>query len=178
VQSAAMPEPRQPGLLLLAVKPFRDCLSFAGRSTRSELFTFLGLGMAANAVRLAFFDDPLAPPSLAGICWTAFWTFPLAALTVRRLHDQGRSARWLLVQAAAVLVWAVAASLPQGGGGWFTLLLWRAHPAPGLAATLLGFAYIALILCTIVLDLLPGEAGENRYGPDPRQHSADALAAM
>ncbi|AQR73738.1 DUF805 domain-containing protein [Sphingomonas sp. LM7] len=173
-----MPETRQPSLLLLAIRPFRDCLSFAGRSTRSELFTFLGFGMLANAVRPAFFGDPPTPPSWTEIGWMAFWTVPLAALTVRRLHDQGRSAWWLLVQAAAVLVWAIAAWLPQGGGGRFTLLLWKAHPAPGLAATLLELAYLGLIICTIILDFLPGTAGDNQYGSDPRKGSSATLAPM
>ena len=168
-----MSETRQPSLLFLAVKPFRDCLSFAGRSTRSELFTFLGLGMAANAIRVGFFHETLAPPSAIEICWTAVWSFPLLALTVRRLHDQGRSAWWLLVHGTAVLTWAAAALLPQGTGSpTFTLTLWQAQPAPGAASLLLSFAFPVLIVWMFVLDFLPPEAEQNSYGPNPRSEAA------
>jgi uncharacterized membrane protein YhaH (DUF805 family) len=168
-----MSETRQSSLLFLAVKPFRDCLSFAGRSTRSELFAFLGLGMAANAVRVSFLHDPFTPPSVIEICWTVLWSFPLLALTVRRLHDQGRSAWWLLVHGAAVLAWTAAALLPQGTGApTFTLMLWQAQPVPGGVSLLLSFAFPALIVWMFVLDFLPPEAEQNRYGPNPRPEAA------
>ncbi len=166
---AVMPETRRPNLLFLAVKPFRDCLAFAGGSTRSEMLAFLFVGMLANAFRVEGLHDPFGPPSAVEIGWAVIWNFPAIALTVRRLHDQGRSAWWMLIHVAAIATWAIAMLLPQGSGGpQFTLLLWSAHPASPLASILLGIISSALILAMIILDFLPGRPDRNRYGPDPR----------
>jgi uncharacterized membrane protein YhaH (DUF805 family) len=166
-----MSEARRSDFPILPIKPFRDCFSFSGRSTRSELLAFVLFGMVADTARTQFIrPDPFESSSAFAICWAVLWTVPLVALSVRRLHDQGRSTRWMAVYPVAALVWAIAALLPQQvGGGKFMLMAWVAQPAPGLAATVLGFAYLAVVILMMVLALLPGETGGNRYGDDPRE---------
>lgn len=160
---------RQPSFLFLAVKPIYDCLAFRGRSTRTEVVAFCLLGMVANSFRL----EGVELPAALVIGWAALWSLPLPALTVRRLHDQGRSAVWMLVlYAAAALLFAIAAALPQvQGGTTLTLALWTAYPT-GPWVPLLAICYVGLIFTTIVLHLMPGEPGANRYGADPRRLSS------
>ena len=81
----------------------------------------------------------------------------VVAVMVRRLHDRGKSAWWLLVFYAipyacdVAVLWSAA---PQAGSALMRLVL----SLVGLALTLWGF---------IELGFIRGENGPNRYGPDP-----------
>ena len=93
------------------------------------------------------------------------------AATVRRLHDTGHSARWLLPHAVVATVWAL-------------IIYWTLDSlfGPGVPEeqSEFGFVLVAVILsgiwalvtlaCAITLLVLcsqRGTAGPNRYGPDP-----------
>ena len=68
---------------------------------------------------------------------------------MRRLHDTERSAWWLLLYPAIVLVWIIGV----GTIGGLILLA----------------GVVALVVTLVVLCALPGTSGPNRYGPDPLQ---------
>jgi uncharacterized membrane protein YhaH (DUF805 family) len=174
------PQPNQLSLRLV-IKPFRDCLVFTGRSTRSEalIFSLLTCPLATAAGKFVLSPDPFAPPPLYMSGWAALCWLPGIALMVRRLHDQGRTAWWMLIHAAALLTVAVAALLPQTSGGIsMGFLVWRVHPAPGPVTTLLMVADIALVFAMFAIDVWPGQAGSNRFGPDPRlEPPAGAVSA-
>lgn len=162
-------------MVLFWVKPFRDAFSFAGRSTRSEMLWFNLLLATANGAGTAIFRLGADTPAALKIVWAVLWFPPLITVSVRRLHDQDRSAWWMAIPGAAMLIFAIAAMLPQSPGGLhFSFMLWNLHPAPGLATTLLSTLFVALLLATLVLDFLPGTRGANRYGPDPRETLAPA----
>ncbi|MET0309858.1 MAG: DUF805 domain-containing protein [Sphingomonas sp.] len=175
-----MSEIRRSDLLPLMARPFRDCLAFAGRSTRSELFAFLAVTMLVDMVGRQFLHiphTPFAPPSAVEIGWTLLWSFPLLALMVRRLHDQGRSAWWMLVIATAGVIAIVALSLPQQpGSSTLRFLAWTASPAPGPLASVLSITFLATVVAMLILSLLPGDLGDNRYGADPRRAIDTSIA--
>jgi uncharacterized membrane protein YhaH (DUF805 family) len=72
--------------------------------------------------------------------------FPTACILSKRLHDRGRRGWW-----AFLVVWALV----------------EAWPRPVSA-----FGYAALFVLAVTfldLGLLPGQAGQNRFGPNPAQ---------
>ncbi len=76
----------------------------------------------------------------------------------KRLHDLGRSehyACWML------LAWSIFLLAPEGAGFLIPRLL----------------ALLFLLLAVAALLLLPGEAGPNAYGPDPRDAATVARSA-
>lgn len=100
---------------------------------------------------------------------------PYLAVTVRRLHDTGRSA-------AALLWYALGLVLCFGGGAWFGWTLWSVGADADLLAEALGSNHAAVmnaaaalvsgffILCVsgiylFVCFLLPTKKGPNKYGP-------------
>jgi uncharacterized membrane protein YhaH (DUF805 family) len=70
--------------------------------------------------------------------------FPTACILSKRLHDRGRAGWW-----AFLVVWALV----------------EAWPRPVNA-----FGYVALFVLAVAfldLGLMPGQAGANRFGPNP-----------
>lgn len=91
-----------------AIKSFwTNYVNFKGRARRSEywfIFLFLSLAnLAATLVDSAVFDNDIAllletgGGGPVGILWSLAVLLPSLAVVVRRLHDTGRSAWWLLI---------------------------------------------------------------------------------
>ena len=99
----------------------------------------------------------------AGFFWLLF--LPSLAVSVRRLHDANRTGLWTLILLVPML-FAVGLGVVMGIQG--------ADPQSGEMGGLVGlFAVIGLVmlltgLIFLVLMLLPGTVGHNRFGPDPR----------
>ena len=76
---------------------------------------------------------------------------PTAAVTVKRLHDRGRSGLWALL---IILAWMLLA------GNWAIL--------PGMWQWVVGRFAPTLILIMTLIDLgaFVGTQGENKYGKD------------
>ena len=104
---------------------------------------------------------------LVHLAMAPFWL----VVTVRRLHDTGRSARWLLPYAVVAAVWALII--------YWTLSSLFGRDVPEEQSEF-GFVLVAVILsgiwalitlaCAIVLLVLcsqAGTTGPNRYGPNP-----------
>ncbi|NML06022.1 DUF805 domain-containing protein [Sphingomonas sp. G-3-2-10] len=149
--------------LLLALKPLRNMLIVSGRSTRSEVVAFFVLASLMNLS--PFLADPEASPLLRALVtgWQIVWSLPWIALFVRRLHDQDRPAWWVLLMAVEAIVALPLLALREPGAADFLNLT----GAPPLA-TALSAVFLASMLTQLVLMLLPGTPGPNRYGPDPR----------
>ena len=93
-------------------------VTFSGRARRAEYWWFylftLGVGLVASVI-----DSVLGIDALGTLTSLAL-LLPTLAVTVRRLHDTGRSAWWLLVMFLPVLtgvVFVVAAIVIALGGG-------------------------------------------------------------
>lgn len=100
------------------------------------------------------------------------WTWPWLPLLVRRLHDQGRTGWWALLDVLQLLcglgLVLLASPTPVAGfsvsylGSEPLFVAWS--PATVTLATIGSAASIIVVIFL----LLPGVAGPNRYGPDPR----------
>jgi len=141
-------------------------LSFRGRACRAE-YWYVGL---ANGVITTLNTWTSGHPGVAQTT-TYEWIImvPLLALTVRRLHDTGRSAWWLLLH------------LPLYAGmvGMAVLNPSKTAMAPGLVLLLVLGSFCAL--WNLWLMVLPGEAGSNVYGsnplaPEPEQPAVNVVA--
>jgi uncharacterized membrane protein YhaH (DUF805 family) len=159
----------------LAFRPFIDAFQFHGRSTRTEVVSFWLLGIVANAMSLAWGDPSSILARTLPVAWAVAWNWPWLPLLVRRLHDQDRSG-WRAAAAFAplLLFWAAwVAAAPVDSGGFVMSLDWlwihQSKHVAWTAATLVSSAlFILSAVVTFVLYLLPGTAGQNRFGPDPR----------
>jgi uncharacterized membrane protein YhaH (DUF805 family) len=162
-------EAKRRSSLALAFKPLRDMFVFSGRSRRTEVVAFTVLGMLANALTVHW-NDGAGVFEAMQVGWALLWTFPWLALFVRRLHDQGRSARWAwMLWAAFAVLMAVVPLLPQSANSSYSVHVfhWTFHPV-GPLAIIHGIVEAVVGFILLVFFLAPEESGTNRYGPDPR----------
>lgn len=150
---------------------------FTGRARRSEywffyLFTILvSLGFNLMVTIDVITGIPLF--ALIGSIAALALILPTIAVTVRRLHDTGRSG-WHIVW-WAVLPWVIVtiATLAVGIG---TLATTGSDPAGSFLA-LLGVAGLAVLLPIVgsivlfVFMVLDSQPGDNKYGPAVKTHS-------
>lgn len=148
----------------LPLRTLRRTADFSGRSQRTEVIYYwiswyaasvlIGLGVSL----LSPFDSVYSAEALRDLL-----AISMFALLVRRLHDQGRPGWAALVLPLTVLLdlvdivrwtqWDVGRLIAYQASG--------PHPLQWLEE--------ALGLVTLILFLLPGTEGLNRYGEDPRQ---------
>lgn len=172
-------------------RPLLRYADFKGRASRTEFLLFgmvqglwytLLLGLAAAAMGNG--GRPEATPGVVIACGLIVISLfgllvPNYAVSVRRLHDSGRGAVWLLLIAPSILsslmtVGAVVSAIGAVGMGagretFIGVIL------TGLgAAGLLGMIGMLGQMVLTVLTLLPGTRGPNRFGPDPRDPGAYA----
>lgn len=157
--------------LYLAVNPIREMFRFAGRSTRAEVIAFFILGALANMSIITVISPGVLGMILIAmkLAWGFLFQFPWIGLFVRRLHDQDRSGWWakLLLVPFAAVAFAVLPILhelkPESNGfGWRGVIVW------GPWAITMATIYATAIIVQIILFLMPGTPGPNRYGPNPR----------
>ncbi len=130
--------------------PFARFGDFAGRSRRLEFWTFWIMLLLAQLIATyidAFRGGPItiAGMGLIATILNSVTLIPGAAVTVRRLHDIGRTGLWALLL----------------GGPNLAFLLW---PDSGVVAVMLLGGILALLILTVQ----PGQASENAYGPNPK----------
>jgi uncharacterized membrane protein YhaH (DUF805 family) len=146
-----------------ARRTLRDSFTFTGRATRSEFASFV-LAAVLLAAGVSFTTGlalPYETRNLIGNVLAVLLAIPAPALLIRRFHDQDRTGRWVLLAVFAFAFWAVRAAVSQvlGYDARMTLDTWI-WPLDWL----ITLANIA----TILLIILPGTKGLNRFGPDPR----------
>jgi len=144
---------------------FRKYAVFSGRARRAEYWWFILFSLAATLAAAAV-DQILQPHQSGGpvsslVSLALF--LPQLAVTVRRLHDTGRSGWWLggfIVYLIAALMGSVMAVFGPAGRGS------PGHVGEIVPAVLLGVAALYGIFL-FVLTVLRGTDGANRYGADP-----------
>lgn len=157
------------------LKCIRNYVNFSGRARRTEFWYFVLfsclLMIVAMALDVVCFNTPYG---VFYLVVALFLFLPQLAVSARRLHDTGRTSKWLLWNYLALLVWAVAALVLSGlsafAGGrdasaWFLIVL--------CGGCVLFFIWEIVFL---VWFCLPGTPGENRYGPDPKQPDQEKSA--
>ncbi|ADO46372.1 DUF805 domain-containing protein [[Enterobacter] lignolyticus] len=124
--------------------------SINGRIGRRDFWVWIGIWVLAMIVLF----------TLAGSGWLSLQTaafalvcllWPTAAVTVKRLHDRGKSGIWALLM---ILAWMLLA------GNWAML--------PGVWQWGVGRFIPTLIIVMMLIDLgaFVGTQGENKYGKD------------
>lgn len=153
-------EPRsEPGPLGTVRRTF----AFAGRSSRSELIAYLFTTLLVS-VPVSFVTGLALERELhvlIGNALTVLLAVPVPALLVRRYHDSGRSGAWVwlavfvfamwLLRTVISAMWGIQARLNFDGWTW-----------------LIDWLLIVANLASVLLALLPGTVGPNRFGADPR----------
>jgi uncharacterized membrane protein YhaH (DUF805 family) len=144
----------------LVTRTIGGTFAFTGRSRRLEvawywLFSSLA-GAAAKTVAGGWFEsrDTLIAHGVIDLLLTLPWF----ALFARRLHDQGRSAWWVLLMPpllALSFYKTIWANFNAFDPAWPDPDYWPLAMLPA--------AILLLVFC-----LAPGEIGQNRYGADPR----------
>ena len=154
---------------------FRKYATFSGRAVRSEYWYWFLFGILAS-IAAAIVDALLRTHgALRGLVSLALF-LPGLAVAVRRLHDIGRSAWWLLllylptaVGAAFLAIGAIAigvAIFGQRSGSGLGVA--------GLVIVLFGLVFfLAGLIFWVYTMTRPGEPGSNQYGP-----AADSAGAQ
>lgn len=164
---------RLPEIRRLVVETVR----WRGRASRKTFYISIGLaylmGFVTLPVQLAVLE---ADATLAPVLWAAL-ALPLVALGVgaalyllgafvRRLHDRGRAAWWLIIFFGPhILLLALLFRLAQSSqhAAEIVFFVGGAIDAPFLAWGM------------VEIFLLAGQPAANRFGPDPRENSGSQL---
>ncbi|QBR91439.1 DUF805 domain-containing protein [Nocardioides euryhalodurans] len=136
----------------------RQYVIWRGRASRSEYWWFYLFTILVSIVT-GILESALGTDSLSNLASLAL-LLPSLAVTVRRLHDSGRSAWWLLatvvpIVLAILLMFAGLIAVLGRSEAWVALF--------GLDIVL----GLGALVTTVVLMCLPSTPGPNRYGPSP-----------
>lgn len=124
--------------------------SIKGRIGRRDFWIWMGIWLLAMVILFTLAGgEMLSIQTAAFILVCLLW--PTAAVTVKRLHDRGKSGIWALLM---VLAWMLLA------GNWAML--------PGVWQWGVGRFIPTLIIIMMLIDLgaFVGTQGENKYGKD------------
>lgn len=176
---------------------FRKAWVLRGRATRREFWGFsiimgtIGILLATamdyvcNGAAISLLREYMNIPALPGMAqyilaamlgaailiWVVALPLPLLTLTIRRLHDVGRSMLW----PAAVILCVLAAAAASTITGILLLILgsmpdqllylgeWGSYAAMGL-----GVLAIILVLVILMFCLMDSQRGTNQYGPSAK----------
>lgn len=144
-------------------RTIRASLDRSGRSDVAELVHYVLCAvlfhLAVGLVLMLTFNAPTQ--AIARDVLLVAYFIPVPALMIRRLHDQERSAAWVWLAVPGIALWLarkVLALVPDTAMPFgIDQIAWPLDWFGGLANLVL-----------IVLLLLPGTKGPNRFGPDPR----------
>jgi uncharacterized membrane protein YhaH (DUF805 family) len=145
-----------------------------GRVRRTGIWLFLVAYMALHTGAhfadhslgwTAQLDDP--GPLMMLFSVVAIW--PTVAVSAKRFHDRGMSGWWVLWFFVLTLI---PVFIFAGGHAEKLAALEPGSFEPSMIApsgyALLAAAALVQLIQFVILFFLPGQKGENRYGPDPR----------
>lgn len=141
----------------------RRSFTFAGRSDLGELITYLFATLLLS-VPVSFITGLTLEREihvLVGNALTVLLAVPVPALLVRRFHDSGRSGAWVWLAIFGFSIWLMRTAISS---------IWGLSARLGFDAwtSLIDWLVIVANLGTVLLALLPGTVGPNRFGADPR----------
>ena len=128
-------------------------LDWQGRSTRAEYwYAQLGLFLSAILIffAIAFYMNENGIELVTNIIIIVL-VVPMLTLTIRRIHDTGRSAKFLLWPIIALIV---------------SLILLLIPPIGAFAMLLSGLISLGVNIAVCVFSLLPSQPHKNIYDPE------------
>jgi len=149
-----------------ALLPVQRYADFNGRAPRAEYWWY-NLAVSVGGVLLSFVDREIGGPVIGmygpiSLLYILGLIIPGLAVFVRRLHDTGRSGWWALFRL---------------GGYAFTIIgLTKADPGRAIASLgglstaavmALGIIWLMGAVAVLIFLIMQGDAGANRFGPDP-----------
>jgi len=153
-------------MLFTALRKYAE---YAGRARRKEYWQFVLLtvlvgivaGVLDAVLGLKLGTGRTAQGPIATIANLAL-LLPSLAVTVRRLHDTGRTGWWMVAPLVLGLAFTFAFLIPSLTGGTARVLR-----EAGLGIGL-GLAFIIVSILLFVFMLQDSSPGANRFGPDPK----------
>ena len=146
--------------MIWSIKALRHYADFSGRARRKEFWLFMlvwlvffCLGILFNIITSVLFEKEVYP--LMFSYWVAT-ILPAMAVGVRRLHDIGKNGWLLLLPVAWVLSFLLVEifSFYDLSGSFLSFFMY--------------FAKTISLPAFFILMSIPGQCGENKYGPDPK----------
>jgi uncharacterized membrane protein YhaH (DUF805 family) len=140
-----------------------NTFNFGGRARRTEAAYWWLTAAAVLLVGgiLMGVTLPAAAQVPAAYAMAAVFGIPSVALFVRRVHDQDRTGWWALLLLMSFLSGQALNMLETDTS--------FSAAVDDLAIETLRWSRYGLTFATLVLYVLPGKKGPNRYGPDPRE---------
>lgn len=139
---------------------FARYFDYSGRSSRSEYwYAVLFLALASAACSIV--DAAIGKPVFSAL-FNLLIFLPNISLTVRRLHDTGRSGWWLLAPFFPAFVSAF-------------ILVVAGEQAGALVAGVGVFVGLGTIVTLLVWFCRASSPGDNRYGPNPLGREVPAI---
>ena len=135
----------------------RNLRNFNGRARRSEFWWFFIIALIVGLALMSRFfwfaswyfsaDEPLFLLLSVALLLPVLYLIIIPAVTVRRLHDTGRSARWLLICVGIVAGWgiivgAVVSVASTSDDGWGAAILALFLGGLWVLVSLLGLAVL------------------------------------
>lgn len=159
-----MDEPTAATRRVSARRTIRQTFVLGGRATRTEVasYALAALIVTFGVSLVTGLTLPYKAHNLIGNLLALAIAVPVPALLARRLHDQDRSGRWVWLAVFGFAIWALRAAVAQGSG-------YDSRIALDKVIWPLDWLVILANISVVLLIVLPGTPGPNRYGPDPRQ---------
>jgi uncharacterized membrane protein YhaH (DUF805 family) len=154
-----------------ATRPLKKYADFTGRAPRAEFWWFYLATLVAYLVAMIVDSlvgiELLGPYGLFTLLIAVALILPGLAATVRRLHDTNRSGWWVLIAVVPYFIMGVMTGRSMASG----------DTAGMASAGLVGLIALAGGIAMIVFMVLPGNKGDNRFGPDPYAGESGAAIA-
>lgn len=125
-------------------------VDFHGRARRREFWWYVLVIVILSVI--AYVIDRLLGMQIVSALLTLALLLPNLAVSVRRLHDVGKSGWWILLPLAPWLCMIA----------FFFMFQWT-------LAMVFGVVTLATWVLLIWWYAQPGTAGQNKYGPDPKK---------
>jgi uncharacterized membrane protein YhaH (DUF805 family) len=139
-----------------------NTFNFTGRARRTEAaYWWLTVAVAMLVGVLAAVALPAAAQLPAVYAMAALFGIPSVALFVRRVHDQDRTGWWALLLLLSFVL-GHALNILETDKSFSAAV-------DDFAIETLRWSDYGLTFAVLVLYVLPGSKGPNRYGPDPRE---------
>jgi uncharacterized membrane protein YhaH (DUF805 family) len=156
-----------------------------GRVSRADmwlkyLLPYIGLSIVAGII-----DQTLVPATLrfghhgahgpiSGLL-DLFYLWPGIAVSAKRYHDRGMTGWWVLFSLLLLIpgIAAMAIGFAHSGLTFDNMDTFDFKQMPQGAALHIGagtlWLFLVCIIFFVIQYVLPGQQGENKYGPDPRE---------